>query len=166
MISTISSLTQKTNSVCNSISTRNRQSMLSNRQSVSSSPKVPAWEVIVDQHLSQCLRAAKHRDFTYFRLSAALSAQPDVEHVDYKATLFSIIHDEQPIRQLEALNKTRCTVIGDGFQAYTSEIKDAKDEGLSWLDWGRLMDLEEERVMGIIVGTPPDRYDLMKLREC
>lgn len=128
---------------------------MSNRQSIiSNSPRVPAWEVIVDQHLSQCLRAAKYRDFTYFRLSAALSSKPDVEQVDYKATLYSTIRDDRPIRRLEALNRSKCEIMGTGFRMYTSEIHGAKDESLSWLDWGRLMDLEEERAMAMIVSTP------------
>jgi len=132
-------------------SSRTRQSILSNRQSLlSNSSKVPPWEVIVDQHLTQCLRAAKSRDFTYFRLSAALSAKPEAEQVDYKATLLCIINDAVPIHQLEDLNKSKCEVIRNSFKEYVSEVEKGRDEQLDWLAWGRLLDSEEERVVEVI----------------
>src|SRR4051794_16820607 len=118
-----------------STSTKNRQSILSNRQSFASNrlsvmsnsaPKVESWLVIVDQHLKQCLRAAKARDFTYFRLFAALNFKPEAEYIDYKATLFSITFDELPIEELEGFNAKKCEEIGQCFQEYVREIQKAR----------------------------------------
>lgn len=105
----------------------------------------------MDQNLTQCLRSAKYRDFTYFRLSTALNEEPDIEHVDHKATLFSLIENERPIERLEALNKSKCQLMQHAFLLYTTEIDRAKDEQLGWLDWGRMIDLEESRLMAMIV---------------
>jgi hypothetical protein len=142
------------------VSTRNRPSVLSHRKSFVSnrknmmsntSPKVPSWEVIVDQHLKQCLRAAKARDFTYFKLSAALNAKPEAEQINYKATLFSITFDELPIEELEGLNSQTCDEIARNFQEFFHEVEKAKDEHLDWLAWGRLLDSEDEKAMDRIV---------------
>lgn len=128
------------------------KSVRSNRAgSLLINPKVPPWEVVFDQHLKQCLNAATNRDFTYFRLTAALSAKPEFEKMNHKAAFLSIIHDETPIHQLEDLNKSRCQVAVTGFKEYIREIEGTKGEQLDWLAWGRLLDSEEERVMNMIV---------------
>jgi len=130
-----------------------RSSVLTNRQSITlNSPKVPSWEVIVDQHLQQCLRAAKLRDFTYFRLSAALSAKPDTEQIDYKATLLAKIYEDEPVHELETLNKEKCEEVGRAFKEYVRGIQKAeKKQPDNWLAWGRLLDAEEERVIEMLV---------------
>lgn len=139
--STISSARSRGTSRVQSV----RSSVLSSISSTS--PKVPPWEVVFDQHLKQCLRAAENRDFTYFRLSAILNSKPEVVKIDHKATLLEIIPSGTPAHQLEGLNKSRCESVARAFREYVKEIEGAKDEKLEWLAWGRLLDSEEERML-------------------
>jgi len=142
----------------NSVSSSKRSSALSRNKNVrstrttvlSNNPKVPPWEVVFDQHLKQCLRAAKLRDFTYFRLSAALSSKPELNDLNHRGSLLAIIRDDTSIRKLEGLNKAICEVIANGFRDYVKGIGGAKDEQLDWLAWGRLLDSEEERLIEAI----------------